>query len=107
MRDYSNMPVLDWQGPVSAKKALAQVHHAEPLIIQFAENISLAVDVTACGCRNGGRPGQHLDCEPYATLKALADLNDMPELVELADMAREAAQVVDIDRDSRRIIIHD
>ena len=107
MRDYSNMPVLDWQGPVSAKKALAQVHHAEPLIIRFPENISLAVDVTACGCRSGSSPGQHLDCKPYATLKALADLNAMPELAELADVAHEAGQVVDIDSDKQHIIIHD
>jgi len=40
-------------------------------------------------------------------LKALADINQMPELAELANVAHTAGQVVDIETDSLLIFIHD
>ena len=107
MRDYSNMPALNWEGAISAKKAMAQVHHAEPVILQMPEDFILAIDVSACGCKNGHSSAQHIDCHAADTLKALAETNRMPELAELAEIAHEAGQVVDIETDNRRIIIHD
>lgn len=107
MRDYSNIPVLNWEGPLSAKKAMAQVHHAEPVVIQLPTDFILAIDAPACGCETGDNPAHHLDCHAAATLKALAQENNVPELAELAEVAHEAGQVVDIETDTRRIIIHD
>lgn len=107
MRDYSNMPVLNWEGSISAKKAIAQVHHAEPVILQMPENFIFTIDVSACGCEKGHSSTQHIDCHAADTLKSLAEINRMPELAELAEVAHQAGQVVDIETDNRRIIIHD
>ena len=107
MRDYSNMPVMQWEGEISARKAMAQVHHAEPVILQMPGNFVMAIDASACGCKDGDSPDHHIDCHAGDALKALAAENRMPELERLGAMAHEAAQVVDILTDSRRIVIHD
>ncbi len=107
MRDYSNIPVLNWDGEISAKKAMAQVHHAEPVILQMPENFTADIDITACGCKSGNALIKHIDCHAADTLRALAATNALPELAELAEVAHEAGQVVDIDADKHRIIIHD
>ncbi len=107
MRDYSNMPVLMWQDAISAKKAMAQVHHAEPVIIQMQDDFSMDIDIAACGCNAGKSPEHHLNCHAANLLKTLAEINQMPELKELADVAHTAGQVVDIETDTQRIIIHD
>ncbi|HEX23145.1 MAG TPA: hypothetical protein ENH21_06915 [Chromatiales bacterium] len=107
MRDYSNMPTLHWEGPISAKKAIAQVHHAEPVILQMPEDFVLAIDAPACGCEAGDAATHHIDCHAENTLKTLAEENNEPALAELAEIAHEAGQVVDIQTDTRRIIIHD
>ena len=107
MRDYSNMPILHWEGPLSAKEAIAQVHHAEPVILQMPEDFVLAIDAPVCGCKAGDAPTHHIDCHAANTLKTLAEENNEPALAELADIAHEAAQVVDVDTAARRIVIHD
>jgi hypothetical protein len=107
MTDYSNMPVLIWEGAISAKKASAQIHHAEPLIMQMPEDFTMTVDASAFGCRAGKKPGYHLDCDAKSILEALAKENNMPELVTLAKVAQEAGQVLDCQTDSRRLIFHD
>ncbi len=107
MRDYSNIPALAWTGAISAKKAIAQVHHAEPVILQMPEDFVMAIDAPACGCKAGAGAMQHIDCHAEDTLTTLAEANNEPTLVELAEVAHEAGQVVDIDTDTRRIIIHD
>ncbi len=107
MRDYSNMPALTWEGPTSAKKAMAQVHHAEPVILIMPEGFVMGLDADACGCSAAADPHHHLGCRAADALKALAEANRMPELAQLAEIAHEARQVVDIETDTRRIIIHD
>jgi len=107
MRDYSNMPFLDWKDPASAKKAMAQIHHAEPVIIGLPKDYLIVFDADACGCTPGDSPSHLIDCHAAESLKALAERNDSPELARLAKIAHEAGQVVDIETDNRRIIIHD
>ncbi len=107
MRDYNNMPVLAWEGEISAKKAMAQVHHAEPVILQMPEDFVMGIDAAACGCKAGDSPEHHVDCHAEDTLRSLAEENDLPELARLGELAHEAAQVVDVLTDSRRIVIHD
>lgn len=107
MRDYANMPVLKWEGAISAKKATAQIHHAEPVILQLPEDFKISVDAAACGCREDKHAGGHIDCNAEALLKALADDNAQPELAQLATAAHAAGQVADIDINTRRIVIHD
>jgi hypothetical protein len=86
---------------------MAQVHHAEPVIIQLPKDFKLAIDAPGCGCDSSDNPAHHLDCRADDTLKSLARENNVPELAELAEIAREAGQVVDIETDTCRIIIHD
>ena len=107
MRDYDNMPVLQWQGEISARKAMAQVRHAEPVVIQMPGEVRLEVDPQACGCTPGDAPGHHLDCDAHAALEAVAAANGLPELARLGEVAREAGQVVDLLVDRGRIVIHD
>ncbi len=107
MRDYGSMPILIWENSLSAKKASAQIHHAEPLILQMPEDFVMAIDPQVCGCHVGKKPGSHIDCHAENLLKALANENNMPELAKLAEVAHEAGQVADFDTDTRRIIIHD
>lgn len=107
MTDYGNIPVLKWAGATSAKKASAQIHHAEPLILQMPEDFKMAIDAPACGCRDGKGAGSHIDCNAETLLKVLAEDNSQPDLAQLAKTAHEAGQVADIDTNTRRIIIHD
>jgi len=107
MTDYGNIPVLKWAGAISAKKASAQIHHAEPVILQMPEDFKMSIDAPACGCRQGKKPGSHLDCNVERLLKVLARDNAVPELEEVADVAHAAGQVADLDSENRRIIIHD
>lgn len=107
MRDYGNMPVLTWAGTTTAKKAMAQVHHAEPVILVMPADFAMTLDAAACGCTGTDDPHHFLGCRAADALKALAEANRMPELAQLAAVAHEARQVVDIETDTRRIIIRD
>ena len=107
MTDYGNIPVLNWQGSISAKKASAQIHHAEPLILQMPEDFRMEFDAPACGCHLDAKAGIQKDCNAENSLNALSSANELPELSKLANVAHEAGQVVDIDTGNRRIVIHD
>lgn len=107
MTDYGNIPVLKWEGSISAKKASAQIHHAEPLILQMPEDFTMGIDAQSCGCRPGEKTSMQVDCNAESSLNALSKANNLPELATLANIAHEAGQVVDIDPDTRRIVIHD
>jgi len=107
MRDYSNIPALAWTGPISAKKAIAQVHHAEPVILQMPEGFIMAIDAAAYGCKPGTRATQHIDCRIEGALTSLAKANNEPALIDLEKVAHEAGQVMDIDTEARQIVIHD
>lgn len=107
MTDYGNMPVLIWEDSISANKASAQIHHAEPLILQMPEGFIMTLDAPACGCRADNKHGSHINCNAESLITALAKQNNMPELARLAKVAHKAGQVADFDTDTRRIIIHD
>lgn len=107
MRDYSNMPVITWADTINSKKIEAQVHHAEPVIIEMPEEFVMALDAPACGCTATDDAHFHIDCNAMDALKTLAEENKDEELLKVAEIAREAGQVVDIDTNARRIIIHD
>ena len=107
MRDYSNIPVIKLEDSISLKKAEAQVHHAEPVIIQLPEHFNIVIDPKLCCCDKTDNPTHYLNCKIDIVLKILALENDLSELKNLADIAHEAGQVIDIETDTRRIIIHD
>ncbi|VAW68128.1 hypothetical protein MNBD_GAMMA09-2437 [hydrothermal vent metagenome] len=107
MRDYSNIPMLQLDDTNNLKKAEAQVHHAEPIIIQFPENFNISIDPAICKCKKADNPAHYLNCDISIVLNVLALENNINELKTLATIAHEAGQVVDIETDNRRIIIHD
>lgn len=107
MRDYSNMPTITWDDTTNSKKIEAQVLHAEPVIIDMPENFVMAIDAPSCGCKETDNANFHIDCNTMDTLKTLAEENKDDELLKVAKIAHDAGQVVDIDTNARRIIIHD
>ena len=107
MRDYGNLPVLHWDGAISAKKASLQIHHAEPLVLQMPESFRMDIDALSYDCKLGKTTESHIDCQASALLKTLAEQNEVPELASLGNAAEDAGQVVDIDTRSHRIIFHD
>ena len=107
MRDYSNMPVLEWDGEIAAKKAMAQVHHAEPVILQMPKDYVLGIDAEACGCQPGETADRHVDCHAEDTLRFLANENKDASLAKLGEVAHEAGQTVDVLLDTWQIVIHD
>ncbi len=106
MRDYGNIPKIDWQDDKPTQVRIkAQLLHEEPLVLRFPAGFELDFDTQACGCEGG--PDMPLDCQPQAVFAALAKTNNLPALVEIGEQAREAGQVVDVDRSGQRLIIHD
>ncbi len=106
MRDYGNMPKLDWQDdkPTLAR-VKAQLVREEPVILQLPDGFDLDFDARACDCE--GESDMLLDCQPEAVFTALAESNNMPALTEIGEQAREAGQIVDVDRAGQRLILHD
>ena len=84
MRDYNNRPVLNWEDSISTQKAMAQVRHAEPVILQIPKDFILSINALTCGCKTSA----------------------MPEPATLAKIAYETGQVVNIETDNQHII-HD
>ncbi len=107
MRDYSNMPVTTWDDNINSKKIEAQILHAEPVIIQMPEDFALGIDAPSCGCKATENSYLHIDCKAMDTLKTIAEENRDDELLKVAKIAHDAGQVVDINTDTRQIIIHD
>ncbi len=106
MRDYDNMPKIDWQDDKSTlAKIKAQVSLQEPLIIHLPEGFELTFDASACGCKGGSET--LLRCQPQALLGVLAEANDLPGLLELGDLAHSKGQVIDVDLARRHLIIYD
>lgn len=107
MRDYDNMPVLDWASPMSAQKARAQILHQEPVILQMPDNFDPSLDGEVFGCEQQGDNGILYNCEGGNLLNHLAKQNNMEELSLLADACVESSSQVDIDASHKRLIVHD
>ncbi|HEB59249.1 MAG TPA: hypothetical protein ENJ01_08505 [Gammaproteobacteria bacterium] len=107
MRDYDNIPVLEWHDGAGLVHAMAQVKLAEPVIIRFPEDFNLDIDANSCGCKAGNSAVHHVDCHAHNVLRILAELNALPSLAKLGEIAHEAGQLVDVEEGAHRIIIHD
>ncbi|TCK17979.1 hypothetical protein DFR30_1238 [Thiogranum longum] len=106
MRDYGNMPKIDWQDDKpTLVKVKAQLMREEPVILQLPDGFRLDFDAQACGCE--GEPDLLLDCQPQGVFAALAENNNMPAMAEIGEQARETGQIVDVDIAGQRLILHD
>jgi hypothetical protein len=107
MRDYDNMPVLDWDEVNAPQKAKAQILHQEPVILQMPDSFDALVDGGEFGCKHQAETDLLYDCDGGGLLERLAARNDLPELLTVAEACVESSSRVDIDRPRRRIIVHD
>ena len=106
MRDYNNMPQLDWQDDkATLARIKAQVMREEPLILMMPDDFKLDIDAGGCGCKTDA--GLLLECQPQAVMAALAATNGIADLNEIGDAIDTARLTLDVDIEGRRLIIHD
>jgi hypothetical protein len=107
MRDYDNMPVLDWRDEKAPIKAKAQILHQEPVILQMPDDFDASVDGDQFGCKLQQDTGILYDCEGGKILQQLATQSRLPALNTIAEACIKSSSQVDIDSKRRRIIVHD
>ncbi len=106
MRDYDNMPKIDWcDDKATVARIKAQINLQEPVIIRFPDDFKLTVDALACGCEK--KSDMLLRCQSQALFSALAKSNDLPVLNELGKLAHDRGQVVDIDPAKQSLVVYD
>ncbi len=107
MRDYGNMPELNWADPQTALKAKAQLLHEEPVILIMPEDTRFPADAAACGGELDAETGMVVNCDPAEALGRVAEINAFEAMGEVAEAAVVSGSRVDIDAAGRRIIVHD
>jgi hypothetical protein len=107
MRDYSNMPLLDWTDNNSALKASAQILHQEPVILQMPDTFDALLENDKYGCILHEETGILYNCDGARLLHRLAQQNQLPGLDQVAEACSESGSQVDIDRSRKRLIVHD
>ncbi len=101
-----NFPTVDWQDGQNADRVKFQVRHEEPVILKMPVGMNWTVNGSEFECTPDPDKGMQCDCEG-GLLRKLAELNDMPELNEIADACEYSSSRVDIDPAGARIIVHD
>jgi hypothetical protein len=105
MRDYGNIPKLNWQDdkPTLAK-IKAQVMREEPLILLMPDDLKFSIDAESCGCKPDS--DMLLECRPQTVMATLARDNDIPSLNKIGDAIDVASLTIDVDIKGKRLIIH-
>jgi hypothetical protein len=107
MRDYGNMPVLEWRDASASQKARAQILHQEPVILQMPDDFDAGIDGSQFGCALHEESGILYDCDGGEVLNRLATKNALPDLLILAEACELSSSQVDIDQENKRLIVHD
>jgi hypothetical protein len=107
MRDYGNMPVLEWYDAKSSHKAKAQILHQEPVILQMPDDFDAGIDGSEFGCELHEESGILYDCNGGEVLSRLATKNALPDLLILAEACEQSSSQIDIDNENKRLIVHD
>lgn len=106
MRDYSNMPKIEWNDDKAIlAKINTQLMREEPVIVLMPPGLNFTLDSAACGCRE--ESGILTDCRGNTTLTHLAKQNDISALQEIGEFAEKAGLTVDVDPAQGHLIIHD
>lgn len=106
MRDYDNMPILNWSENKAPEKASIQILHQEPVILQMTDDFNAALDGDEYNCHQHDT-GIIYNCDGHKILQQLAIQNNLPELNTIAKACLESSSLVDIDSQHNRIIVHD
>ena len=107
MRDYSNMPVLTWNGANTPLKAKSQIMHEEPVNLQMPDTFDASLDAERFSGRLDEETGIRFNCEGSKLLRWLATQNKDPDLGVIADACAYSSSLVDIDGVNNRLIVHD
>lgn len=107
MRDYSNIPVMDWNEDKAPKRAKAQILHQEPVILQMPDDFDTSLDGEDFDCRIEENGNILLECNGSEIVQHLAAKNHLPGLETIAEACFQSSSQVDIDTDKKRIIVHD
>lgn len=106
MRDYSNMPRLEWQDDkATLAKIKTQIMREEPVILIMPQAFNFKLDASALSCEESS--GLLLNCAPGDTFSALATQNSDTMLADVGAAAEVAGLTVDVDVDNCCLIIHD
>lgn len=106
MRDYANMPKIDWhEDKATLAKIKEQINLQEPIIIQMPVGFNFSVDASACGCEK--KPDRLFGCQVQFAFAALAEANNLPALNELGKLAHDKGQVVDIVAEMNTLVVYD
>lgn len=106
MRDYGNMPRLDWNADNAALKAKAQILRQEPVILNMPASFDAMLDGDVYGCKIDADSGILYDCDGEAVHR-LAEQNHLRDLDIVAEACVRSSSQVDIDAANRRLIVHD
>jgi hypothetical protein len=107
MRDYGNMPVLDWTVDKAPLKAKAQIIHEEPVILQMPATFDTSLDAESFSGKLHEETGILYDCDGSRVLSWLATRNHEPDLNIIAEACAYSNSLVDIDGTRKRLIVHD
>jgi len=106
MRDYNNMPKLEWRDDTATIAEIkAQLVREEPVILTMPTGFNFSLDAAACDCRE--ESGLLTYCQVNTALSSLAEQNNIPTLKEIGDAADNAGLTVDIDAGEGCLILHD
>jgi len=106
MRDYNNMPKLEWRDDkATIAKIKTQLMREEPVILTMPAGFDFSLDAAACDCRE--ESGLLTYCKANTALSSLAEQNNIPTLQEIGDTADNAGLTVDIDAGEGHLVIHD
>jgi hypothetical protein len=106
MRDYSNIPKLEWNDDkASLAKIKTQVMREEPVILVMPAGFDFSLDATACDCRE--ESGLLTYCEANKALSILAKQNNFLDLQEIGNAANTAGLTVDVNPTEGYLVIHD
>jgi len=107
MRDYSNIPVMDWNEDKAPERAQAQILHQEPVILQMPVDFDTSLNGEDFECRIEEDRKILLECDGSKVVQHLAAKNHLPGLDVIAEACFQSSSQVDIDTDKKRIIVHD
>ncbi len=106
MRDYGNMPKIDWHDDKSTvAKIKVQISLQEPIIIRLPGDFNLTLDETDYGCEKKG--DLLVGCQALDIFATLATRNDLPVLNEIGKLAHDKGQIVDIDAPNNSLVVYD
>ena len=107
MRDYSNIPVLNWTDDKAPLKAKAQIEREEPVILQMPDTFNTYLNGEDFAGRLHTESGIQYDCDGSKVMCWLAIQNHEPDLHIDAEACASSSSLEDLDGVRNWLIVHD